>query len=81
MKTIVTSGENTKGSEFLSSVKAKSFLDSGLADLINAWILPTGSVMAVNFQVANVSQPLTKKANGYYIDSNFYLRYVDQAAV
>ncbi|KOB75950.1 Uncharacterized protein OBRU01_06549, partial [Operophtera brumata] len=42
--------EELNGSEFLSSVKARSFLESGLSDLINAWILPTGAVIAVNFQ-------------------------------
>lgn len=62
-------------------MKARSFLDSGLSDSINAWILPTGEVISVNLQVTNASQQLSEKATGYKINSSFYLRYVDQAPV
>lgn len=83
MRTVVTSEDNSKGTEFLSSVKARSFLDNGLSDVINAWVLPNGAVIAVNFQVTNSSQPLKKKEgdNGFRINSSFYLRYVEQAPV
>lgn len=81
LKTIVTSAENSKGTEFLSSMKAKAFLDSGLSDTINAWILPNGAVTAISFQVTNSSQPLLQGTNGYKLNSNFYLRSVDQAPV
>lgn len=81
VRTIVTSADNSKGTEFLSSVKSASFLDNGLQDVINAWVLPNGAVTAVSFQVTNTSQPLHKISNGYKIHSSFYLRYVEQAPV
>lgn len=81
IKSIVTSADS-KQTEFLSSVKAKAFLENGLSDVINAWVLPNGAVIAVSFQVTNSSQPLIPIGNnGYRINSNFYLRYVDQAPV
>lgn len=80
MRTICTTADN-KETEFLSSVKAQAFLESGLSDVINAWILPNGAVMAVSFQVNNSSQYMTEGRNNYDIHSNFYLRYVEQAPV
>ncbi|XP_053600195.1 ER membrane protein complex subunit 10 [Plodia interpunctella] len=81
IRTIVTSAENRE-TEFLSSVKARAFLESGLSDVINAWVLPNGAVIVVSFQVANSSRPLKYESDkGYSINSNFYLRHVDQAPV
>ncbi|XP_028177340.1 ER membrane protein complex subunit 10 [Ostrinia nubilalis] len=80
LKTTCTSADN-KDTEFLSSVKAQAILDSGLSDVINAWVLPNGAIMAVSFQVDNASQPLVYGSNNYKIHSNFYLRYVEQAPV
>lgn len=80
MKTLVTSADN-KETEFLSSVKAQAFLENGLSDVINAWILPNGAVIAVNFQVGNGSQPVLGNKNEFKIKSNFYLRHIDQAPV
>ncbi|XP_030037489.2 ER membrane protein complex subunit 10 isoform X2 [Manduca sexta] len=80
VRALVSSADN-KGTEFLSSVKAKTFLDNGLTDAINAWMLPTGAVIAINFQVTNSSQSLQQDKDGYIINSKFYLRYVDQAPV
>lgn len=81
MRSIVTSADNSKGTEFLSSVKASTFLANGLTDVISAWVLPNGAVTAVNFQVTNSSDPLQKSNQGYRINSNFFLRYVEQAPV
>ncbi|KAI8440170.1 hypothetical protein MSG28_001561 [Choristoneura fumiferana] len=80
IRTLVTSADN-KETEFLSSVKAQAFLENGLSDVINAWILPNGAVIAVNFQVSNGSQPMLGNKNEYKINSNFYLRHIDQAPV
>ncbi|XP_013185636.2 ER membrane protein complex subunit 10 [Amyelois transitella] len=81
IRTLVTSAEN-KETEFLSSVKARAFLESGLSDVINAWVLPNGAVTVVSFQVANISRTLQYETNERYaVNSNFYLRYVDQAPV
>lgn len=80
VKTTVTSAEN-KELSFLSSVKAQAFLDNSLTDIINAWVLPNGAIAAVSFQVANFSEPLDRKAEEYSINSEFYLRQVDQAPV
>lgn len=80
IRTICTSADN-KETEFLSSVKAQDFLNSGLSDVISAWVLPSGAVMAINFQVDNSSQALVLGSNNYKIHSNFYLRYVEQAPV
>ncbi|XP_063379827.1 ER membrane protein complex subunit 10 [Cydia fagiglandana] len=81
IKSLVTSADN-KETEFLSSVKAQAFLDNGLSDVINAWILPNGAVIAVNFQVANGTQPIVQGSqNEYKLKSNFYLRHIDQAPV
>ncbi|KAJ8724972.1 hypothetical protein PYW07_015930 [Mythimna separata] len=80
IRSLVTSADNSKGTEFYSSVKAKAFLDNGLSDVINAWVLPNGAVIAVSFQVTNSSQPLPNRASNK-INSNFYLRYVEQAPV
>lgn len=81
IRTICTSADN-KETEFLSSVKAQAFLENGLSDVINAWILPDGVLMAVSFQVDNSSQPLMQgNNNNYKVHSNFYLRYVEQAPV
>ncbi|CAG9791929.1 unnamed protein product [Diatraea saccharalis] len=79
IKTVCTSPDN-KETEFLSSMKAQSFLDSGLSDVIDAWLLPNGDVMAVSFQVHNSSQALSF-GNNNKIHSKFYLRYVEQAPV
>ncbi|KAL0839508.1 hypothetical protein ABMA28_016213 [Loxostege sticticalis] len=79
IRTICTSADN-KETEFLSSVKAQDFLN-GLSDVISAWVLPSGAVMAINFQVDNSSQALVLGSNNYKIHSNFYLRYVEQAPV
>lgn len=79
MKSVVTSGEDSKGSEFLSSVKAQSFLDCGLSDMINVWVLPNGAVVAVNFQVTNTSQQFHQKSGK--IHTSFYLQQFDQAPV
>lgn len=81
MRTVVTSADNSKGTEFFSSVKADAFLENGLSDVINAWVLPNGAVIAVSFQVTNSSQPLLKGASSHKINSNFFLRYVEQAPV
>lgn len=81
LKTTVTSAENSKGTEFLSSMKAKAFLDSGLSDTVSTWILPNGAVTAVSFQVTNSSQPLVQGTSEYKLNSNFYLRTIDQAPV
>ncbi|XP_028037582.1 ER membrane protein complex subunit 10 [Bombyx mandarina] len=81
IKTTITTGENSKGTEYLSSVKAQAFLENGLSDVINAWILPNGAVIAVNFQVANSTQPLKQATNEYKLNSKFYLRYIEQAPV
>ncbi|RVE43108.1 hypothetical protein evm_012249 [Chilo suppressalis] len=78
IRTLCSSPDN-KEMEFLSSLKAKAFLDSGLSDVINVWVLPNGAVMAVNFQVDNSSQALSLSNNK--IHSKFYLRYVEQAPV
>ncbi|XP_026765078.2 ER membrane protein complex subunit 10 [Galleria mellonella] len=80
VKTLVTSADN-KGTELLSSVKARSFLENGLSDVINAWMLPNGAVTAVNFQVTNSSKALQHNKDGYLINSKFFLRYVEQAPV
>ncbi|KAM3968154.1 ER membrane protein complex subunit 10 [Aphomia sociella] len=80
IKTFVTSADN-KGTEFLSSVKARSFLENGLSDVINAWMLPNGAVTAVGFQVANSSQPFHDSKDGYMVNSKFYLRHVEIAPV
>ncbi|PZC81986.1 hypothetical protein B5X24_HaOG211542 [Helicoverpa armigera] len=81
IRTVVTSAENSHGTEFFSSVKAGAFLANGLSDVINAWVLPNGAVIAVSFQVTNSSQPLPREGSNYRINSNFYLRYVEQAPV
>ncbi|XP_075972831.1 ER membrane protein complex subunit 10 [Anticarsia gemmatalis] len=81
IRTVVTSADNTRGTDFLSSVKAGSFIANGLTDVINAWVLPNGAVTAVSFQVTNSSQPMQKGSNGFKINSSFYLRYVEQAPV
>lgn len=80
LRTVCTSPDN-KETEFLSSVKAQAFLNSGLSDVINAWILPNGAVMAVSFQVDNSSQALLHGSNNHKIQSKFYLRHVEQAPV
>ncbi|XP_049865038.1 ER membrane protein complex subunit 10 [Pectinophora gossypiella] len=80
IRTVVTSAD-IKEAEFLSSMKAQAFLDNGLSDMINAWVLPNGAVIAVSFQVTNKSQPLVQDKEGYSINSNFFLRYVEQAPV
>ncbi|CAH4033486.1 ER membrane protein complex subunit 10 [Pieris brassicae] len=81
IRTLVTTADS-KETEFLSSVKAKAFLENGLSDVISAWVLPNGEVIAVTFQVMNASQPNQLKQNSeYQINSNFYLRHVDQAPV
>uniref|UniRef100_A0A2H1VLM8 ER membrane protein complex subunit 10 n=1 Tax=Spodoptera frugiperda TaxID=7108 RepID=A0A2H1VLM8_SPOFR len=81
IRTLVTSAENSKGTEFFSSVKARAFLGNGLSDVINAWVLPNGAVTAVSFQVTNASQPLSLESGTQKINSNFFLRYVEQAPV
>lgn len=73
---------DSKETEFLSSVKAKAFLENGLSDVVSAWVLPNGEVIAVTFQVMNATQPdPLKQDSQYQINSNFYLRHVDQAPV
>lgn len=78
---MVTSADN-KEFEFLSSVKAQAFLDNGLSDIINAWVLPNGALTAVSFQVANSSESLAYHSDSQYpINSIFYLRQIEQAPV
>lgn len=81
LKATVTSAENTKGSEFLSSMKAQAFLENGLCDVINAWVLPNGGVIAVSFQTTNNTQSVNTADKTYKLYSNFYLRHIDQAPV
>ncbi|XP_072941922.1 ER membrane protein complex subunit 10 [Epargyreus clarus] len=78
IKSIVTTGDKEEA-EFLSSVKAQAFLESGLMDIINVWMLPNGEVIAVNIQVANSSEPKTTSHG--YIHSNVYIHHIDQAPV
>ncbi|CAG4964838.1 unnamed protein product [Parnassius apollo] len=82
IRSLVTAADS-KESEFLSSVKAKAFMDNGLSDVVNAWVLPNGAVIAVSFQVNNSSQSRFPRSvnNDYKITSNFYLRHVEPAAV
>ncbi|OWR42639.1 hypothetical protein KGM_211848 [Danaus plexippus plexippus] len=82
IRTLVTTSDS-KEVEFLSSVKAKYFLGSGLSDVINAWVLPNGEVMAVTFQVTNTSNGNVLEATDaeYEINSKFYVNHVDQAPV
>ncbi|XP_068627896.1 ER membrane protein complex subunit 10 [Battus philenor] len=82
IRSLVTAADS-KEVEFFSSVKAKAFLDNGLADVINAWVLPNGAVIAVSFQVNNSSEsqlPLNINKE-HKVTSNFYLRQVEQATV
>ncbi|KAF9411807.1 hypothetical protein HW555_009504 [Spodoptera exigua] len=65
IRTLVTSAENSKGTEFFSSVKARAFLGNGLSEFFS-----------VSFQVTNASQPLSLESGTQKINSNFYLRYV-----
>ncbi|XP_059060135.1 ER membrane protein complex subunit 10 [Achroia grisella] len=80
VKTLVTSADN-QGTELISSVKARSFLENGLSDVINAWMLPNGAITAVNFQATNSSKPLQASKDGYLVNSKFYLRHVELAPV
>ncbi|CAH0717225.1 unnamed protein product, partial [Brenthis ino] len=82
IRALVTSADS-KEIELFSSVKAQLFLDTGLSDIINAWVLPNGEVMAVSFQVANLSfvQSLDYERNEYEVNSKFFVRHVDQAPV
>ncbi|XP_045492132.1 ER membrane protein complex subunit 10 [Colias croceus] len=80
LRTFVTTADS-KETEFLSSVKAKAFLENGLSDVISAWVLPSGEVIAVTFQVTNSSQSHGLHRSDYDIHSDFYLRHVDQAPV
>ncbi|KAG7305425.1 hypothetical protein JYU34_009496 [Plutella xylostella] len=80
VRTIVTSPDNND-SEFLSSVKAKTFLENGLNDVISVWVLPSGTVMSVSFQATNTSKPLKQKNEQYHITSKFYLHHVEQAPI
>ncbi|KAJ0179292.1 hypothetical protein K1T71_005004 [Dendrolimus kikuchii] len=81
IRTTVTSAENNKGTEFLSSMKAQAFLENGLSDVINAWVLPSGGVIAVSFQTTNNTQSIHHNGKAFKIYSNFYLRHIDQAPV
>ncbi|CAG9563634.1 unnamed protein product [Danaus chrysippus] len=83
VRTLVTTSDSIREIEYLSSVKAKYFLDSRLSDVINAWILPNGEVMAVTFQVTNTTNGnvLEATAAEYEINSKFYVNHVDQAPV
>ncbi|XP_014355826.2 ER membrane protein complex subunit 10 [Papilio machaon] len=80
IRSLVTAAD-TKETEFFSSVKAKAFLENGLTDVINAWVLPNGAVIAVSFQVNNSSEYQFPQSvnNEYKIKSNFYLRHVEPA--
>ncbi|XP_034825701.1 ER membrane protein complex subunit 10 [Maniola hyperantus] len=82
IRSVVTSADN-KELEFQSSVKAKLFLENRLSDVISAWILPNGDVIAVTFQVNNSPQNHTLQYDKpeYPLHSNFYVRHVDQAPV
>ncbi|XP_023949333.2 ER membrane protein complex subunit 10 [Bicyclus anynana] len=82
VRSLVTSADS-KETEFLSSVKAKLFLENRLSDVISSWILPNGEVIAVTFQVNNLSQnqSLQYHKGEYPINSNFYVRHVDLAPV
>ncbi|CAH0628940.1 unnamed protein product [Chrysodeixis includens] len=81
IRTIVTTADNSEGTEFFSSVKADAFIEKGLADIINVWVLPNGAVIAVSFQVTNTTQPLNKDAKSHQVYSNFFLRYVELAPI
>ncbi|CAK1551742.1 unnamed protein product [Leptosia nina] len=81
IRTLVSTAEG-KEIEFLSSVKAKGLLENGLSDIISAWVLPSGEVIAVTFQVMNSTQTNALNLDSEYpINSDFYLRHVDQAPV
>ncbi|VVC87221.1 unnamed protein product [Leptidea sinapis] len=81
LRTLVTTADS-KETEFLSSIKAQAFLQNALSDVISAWVMPNGEVIAVTFQVSNSSHSiLLEKEAEYNLSSNFYLRYVDQAPV
>lgn len=82
IRALVTSADS-KEIELFSSVKAQLFLNTGLSDIINAWVLPNGEVIAVSFQVANSSfvQSLDYENNEYEVNSKFFVRHVDQAPV
>ncbi|CAH2268155.1 jg8162 [Pararge aegeria aegeria] len=83
IRSLVTSADS-KETEFLSSVKAKLFLENRLSDVISAWILPNGDVIAITFQVNSYSShnhSLQYDQAEYPLHSNFYIRHVDQAPV
>lgn len=81
IRSTVTSAENVKGTEFISSMKAQAFLENSLSDVINTWVLPNGAVVAVNFQTTNNTQSRYSKENGYKVNTNFYLRHVELAPI
>lgn len=84
IRTLVTSADSNE-IEIFSSVKAQLFLDNGLSDVINAWVLPNGEVIAVNFQVANSSlhnNDLNYERNDEYaLNTKFFIHHVEQAPV
>ncbi|XP_026491720.2 ER membrane protein complex subunit 10 isoform X2 [Vanessa tameamea] len=80
LRTLVSTAES-KDVEIISFVRAKRFLESGLSDIIRAWVLPNGEVIALSLQVANTSQPknIEYKSSEYKLNSTFYIRHVDPA--
>ncbi|GBP59535.1 General transcription factor II-I repeat domain-containing protein 2 [Eumeta japonica] len=81
VRTLVTSSD-VKDMEFISSIKAQAYLDNGLSDVINTWVNHNGAVAAINFQVANSTSAYDYESHPEYrLNSNFFLRHVEQAPV
>ncbi|CAH2091905.1 unnamed protein product [Euphydryas editha] len=80
LRTLVSTAE-TKDVEIFTFIKAKSFLENGLSDIIRAWVLPNGEVIALSLQAANSSQSksMEYKNAENKLNSSFYIRHVDQA--
>ncbi|XP_045459670.1 ER membrane protein complex subunit 10 [Melitaea cinxia] len=80
LRTLVSTAES-KDVEIVTFIKAKSFLENGLSDIIRAWVLPNGEVIALSLQAGNTSQtkPIEYKSTDNKLNSSFYIRHVDQA--
>ncbi|XP_046978558.1 ER membrane protein complex subunit 10 isoform X1 [Vanessa cardui] len=80
LRTLVSTAES-KDVEIFSFVRAKRFLESGLSDIIRAWVLPNGEVIALSLQVANTSElkDVEYRSSEYKLNSTFYIRHVDPA--
>lgn len=80
LRTLVSTAES-KDVEIVTFIKAKSFLENGLSDIIRAWVLPNGEVIALSLQTGNTSQPkpIEYKSTDNKLNSSFYIRHVDQA--